>query len=226
MKARFLAAGALSVLMVSAANATVYFDSTTVENPFAGSDGLPDSNTYEAASFAAGTPNFSAVSLMLSDASPDTGSVMVYLVPDNGAGGSVGVAGAPVTVSPANTELIGTISDSQLSPTPSLTKIYFTPSSTSLATANQEYWIELIESDTSNATWEYGGGGSFVGSAGQENVDSYYSTPALDGGGVYDMIVSTPEPASLAILGVGLAALGQIRRRGAKGPTSRLSSRR
>ena len=217
MKTRLVAAGVLSMFMAHAASATVYFNSTTVGNPSAGADGSSDGNSYETASFTAANPDFSQLTLNLSDATPsDTGSVLVYLVPDNGTGGSNGIAGAPVTVAPASNELIGTIADSLLSSTPSLVTIFFSPSGASLATSDQEYWIELEDNGASAASWEYGAGGSFVGSTGQSNLDTVFPTPAPDGGGVYDMVVATPEPASLAIVGAGLFGLGYIRRRGVK----------
>ncbi len=213
MQTRFLVAGAIAVLMAHPANATVYFDSTTVANLLSGSDGRPDNNTYEAASFTAATPAFSQLSLSLSDTTPsDAGSIFVYLVPDNGAGGANGVAGAPVTIAPASSQLIGTISDAKLSSTPSPTTLFFSPPAVSLATANQEYWVELDPSNSSNGMWEYGAGGSFAGSAGQKNLDTVFPNPSADVVGTYDLVVATPEPTSLAILGAGLACLGFFRR--------------
>ena len=69
------------------------------------------------ASFTAASPNFSSISLELSaNNSSDGGSVMVYLVPDNGSGGATGIAGAPTTENALgnftnlNTaELVGTV---------------------------------------------------------------------------------------------------------------------
>jgi PEP-CTERM motif len=217
MKGRLIAAGALATFMANGANATVYFNSATVGDPVAGADGSSDGNTYEAASFTAAATNFNQLTLVLSDVTPsDTGSVLIYLVPDNGSGGSNGISGAPVTTAPAGNELIGTISDSRLSSIPSPVTLYYLPSGASLATSDKEYWIEVRDTGSSAAAWEYGTGGAFLGSAGQSNMDSVFPTSTSDSAGTYDMTVAAPEPASLGILGAGLFGLGYIRRRNAR----------
>jgi hypothetical protein len=216
MKIRSFAAGAVALLMANAANATVYYDSTTVANPFAGGDGQDTGISLAANSFYAGTADFSQVSLMLSAAdNTDTGSVMVYLVPDLGSPNFPLLAGLP---DDAHAVLLGSIGDSILSSGGSLVTMNFSPvTAASLTTANHEYWIELRFSPDSSADWIYGD--SPAGGFGMDNQGVINSGQLSNTGdvsfGTYGMIVDTPEPASLAILGGGLAGLGYFRRRSA-----------
>jgi hypothetical protein len=218
MNIRIFAVSALALGLAHSANATVYFDSTMPStNPYSGTDGQADGNSYSAASFSAGQPDFTQISLILSASNPtDGGSVMVYLVPDNGTGGSPGVAGNPGPLQDA--ALLTTISDSSLSVDPSLVTINLSGSvASSVSTENDEYWVWLQYSDGSSTLWSYGDsdiGG--IGLTGQGNVDESFPTNNPDSDGVYDMVVDTPEPASLAILGGGLAGLGYLRRRKVK----------
>lgn len=222
MNIRFLIAGALVMLTAHVANATVYFDSINTANPTFGKDGPISGNANALAdSFTAATPNFSQIRLLLSADNPsDGGSSQVYLVADDGTG-SRGVAGAPDL---RVTKPLGLIADSSLAKVGSGTSVVsLFASAPAFATLNSEYWIELVPTAGSSVEWYYAAGNNGVGEIGQASyytVNNAGSTIVPDSntsfGGPYDLIVDTPEPAGIAILGSGLAALGYLRRRNAK----------
>ena len=221
MNIRFITASALAILMASAANATTYFNSSpTTQAP---GDGLPDFSTL-AQSFTSATPNFSQVQvgLSLTDTHNTSGSVMVYLVADSGSGSGIGVAGTPNFSAQT---LLGIILGSALTGSDQLFGINFSPilsSTYAVNNTNQEYWIALSFTPGSAATWDYGSA-TPVGYAGQSvygtggilgTVEDMIVDPNPDNSaGSYTMVVDTPEPASLALLGGGLAGLGYVRRR-------------
>ena len=230
MNVRILACTAIAVLASNAANATFYFDTINAPaGPSIGYDGpVSDGATVLAASFSApATPDFSSISLTLSASAPtDGGSILVYLVADNGSGGGSGLAGMP-TYNGGNTfagytnaSLIGTIADSSLATSGvgssliSLNVSSAAEAAVAATTKNNEYWIALVGS-SSSFDWAYNGNANGVGTAGQSFFNNYGGTlgTVSDTAGPYQFQVSTPEPTTLAIMGVGLAGIGYFRRR-------------
>jgi hypothetical protein len=222
--------GALAAFAAHAANAGVYFDSVNVTGANTGADGANDSITALAQSFTTATPDFSSITLSLLAATPsDGGSIQVFLVPDSGTGGGTGLAGTPA-YSPGgpafssftNAHLIGTVADAALTTTPSLVSLWVgapTIAPVTTATSNQEYWVALVLSGSSSGEWEFNSGApGGLGSAGQAFFNNFSGTASTSlvgpgGNGAYDMIVATPEPMTIAVLGIGLAGLGYVRRR-------------
>jgi hypothetical protein len=233
MNIRSLTLAALAIFTSHLASADVYLDTVNVTNPQFGFDGLSDDTAAMAVSFTAPAQNFSQVSLLLGAGTPsDGGSASVFLVPDNGAG-APGVAGSPTATFAggvfsnfAGAQLLGVISDSSLATSGSGATLASLHVSPGITTPNNEYWIGLVPGAGSSADWYFGAANDGVGVVGQGNFfantlaggggSTTQTDESLVGGGPYDLIVSTPEPASIAVLVVGLAGLAYCRRRGAK----------
>ena len=228
MSIRILVFGACAMLASNVANAAVLFD--TVNQTAVGFDGpVSDNVSVLAESFYAPSPAaLSTISLTLSATTPsDGGSVLVYLVADNGAGGVSGKAGMPTYSGGTtfngytNASLLGTVSDSSLvnstvgSSTVSFNVAPTEVTAASLVTSNNEYWVALVASGNSSFNWYYNANGSGTGKTNQyyfNNVGGTLSASA-DSTGAYQLQVTTPEPTTLAILGASLAGFGYLRRK-------------
>ena len=228
MNARILALGISAILATNVAHASVLFDTIDAPaGPSTGYDGpVSDSTSIVAASFSSATPNFSQISLMLAADTPnDGGSSIVYLVPDNGSGGSLGVAGSPTFAGSYTSAVqLGTIADNSLalagsgSTLVTLNVSYATDLAVAANTHDKEYWVALVPSGTSSVDWLFNDNGAGVGTTNQLFFNNNGGTLGTlpDSDGAYEMLVDTPEPGTLALFGSGLASIGYFRRRGAK----------
>ncbi|OYV41233.1 MAG: hypothetical protein B7Z80_02495 [Rhodospirillales bacterium 20-64-7] len=167
------------------------------------------------------------ISLQLFAAHPtDQGSIMVYLAPDTGTSGTIGVPSYPTIENPVGTftnmntaQLVGSIADSALTSTPALYSLTVTPT---ISTSNEVYWVVLYDPNASSSIqWSYESNASGIGATNQysfQNVNGTSPVPVADSTiGAYQMIVTdAPEPTALSVLGVGLVVTGLARRRSRK----------
>lgn len=215
MKKVFSIAGLIGILIFSPARAALIYDS--VSGTFiATAHGANDGNQIVANSFALPSGNALPYVISLSLGAFGGGtktSVLVYLEPDTGPANQ---APTGPLLNPAF--LIGSVSDDVLSTTdvPSIINFTVAPSIAEQVlseTAADEFWV-VLDFNGSNDVW-YTNDGSPVGlgAAGQAHYTDGAVGFNVEGDGPYLMAVQTPEPVSIALLGIGLLGLGAARHR-------------
>jgi hypothetical protein len=227
---------AAALLVAPLAHAAVLYSSIGPNQIYA--DGNSDGVTAMAKSFTASSLNDGVqAQLLLRAATPnDGGSAVIYLVADDGTGGSSGFAGSPTFTSGSPFPTFGsftgalalaTVNDSDLTSNAQLVTVSL-PSA--FASLNDEYWIALVQGGDSSIEWSYSDGASgadptwtgqssffFNTSGGNLGANTVGDIAGLeDSVGPYAMLVTVPEPMSIALLGAGIAGIGYVRRRGQK----------
>jgi hypothetical protein len=235
MKVFGIAVGLAALLSAGSASAGLVYDTITGQTVTNGYKPMPIGNRGPLGdSLIVSQPEWvQSVTLEVKDATTDTGSVLIYLVPN-------AVAGVPTIPSSTGVALngatlLGSISDNGLFSTFGNTYSSVTIP-VGLTVAAGSWWIEMVDGASvangdgnptpTNLQWGYNVDLSGPGVPATGNVASYANTadngvtgPMLNNSGapaVFEMQVTAPEPASLAVLGVGIAGLGFIRRRWSK----------
>lgn len=222
MKSRLIAAAALAFAYAHAAQAGVVFDSVTCGSCAPANISGPGTTGIGQAGQSFMTPTNDplrsiTVSLsLLADNPSDGGSILVFLTGDDQSNGT-----APGMPDAGNMAMIGTIPDSLLNSVSSGSMTEYTLQSSNFLltpTVNNEYWVVLDFADGgSTAEWVLNSDNSGLGVTNQYAWDnaqgSYVANGSVSGQGAYQMVVDTPEPATLAMLGFALTGLGMARRR-------------
>jgi hypothetical protein len=231
--------GAAALLSPEVVRAAVVYDSIDI-NPAAFNSGLetgntswdwvdPSANGPNASQFTvAYTQTLTSISLELSADTPDDGGlIVVVLMSDQNGSLPYTTIPDPLTESGSlatltGTTVLATIQDSSLSQTSSLVTI-----NPGLVLAAGTYWIGTETAllpgsadDPVNGTY---GSGQWWWTNPDSSVpvtNNFHSVGSIGpfpvGGsanpGAYELIVDTPEPATIALLGGGLASLGYFKR--------------
>ncbi|MEJ0017939.1 MAG: PEP-CTERM sorting domain-containing protein [Acetobacteraceae bacterium] len=240
IKTYALLAGAAVALLATPASATVLYNTihpitqVTGVNQISATAIAPAAGPLAVSFYAPTATTIRNIQMLMNANNPlDGGSVTVWLVPN--VGGSTGVAGTPqnngltgASFAFTGATSLGTILDSQLV-TAGGTGVGQSASvvglNVSVPVTAGEYWLGFTSTNSSaKLAFDVAAYLAGVGTTGQfdftQTAFGQYSV--VTGGGpsslapgmrVFEVSVSTPEPATLAILGFSLAGLGFVRRR-------------